>query len=209
MIAVRRRCDLAEAARRGDAIAAAENSGCITAPFARDHLVRSDLINWLIAHLITHAAGHDCGAKIFAARGLCRLVEARAKGIARPAPPVCAKFGNIFRWDGDALRLVATHGVWVCQRTLLRSRCSLGITGPPRPKKPMPPATAAEASKARRSRTVRRKRPNAPNNVARRVSSAAGADGEVVRLTRELNDTLEQQTATGGAANHQQFLRRS
>jgi GAF domain-containing protein len=53
-----------------------------------------------------------------------------------------------------------------------------------------------KASKARRSRTVGRKRPNAPNEVARRVSSAAGANGEVVRLTRELNDALEQQTAT-------------
>jgi GAF domain-containing protein len=52
-----------------------------------------------------------------------------------------------------------------------------------------------EASKARRSGTARRKRPNAPNDVARHISSAAGADGEVVRLTRELNDALEQQTA--------------
>jgi hypothetical protein len=32
--------------------------------------------------------------------------------------------------------------------------------------------------------------------MARRVSSAAGADGEVARLTRELNDAFEQQTAT-------------
>jgi hypothetical protein len=39
---------LAEAARRGDANAVAENSGCITALPARDHLVRSDLT---IAHL--------------------------------------------------------------------------------------------------------------------------------------------------------------
>src|SRR5271168_3947892 len=53
-----------------------------------------------------------------------------------------------------------------------------------------------EASKARRSKTVRRKRPNAPNDVVPHVSSAAGAEGEVVRLTRELNDALEQQTAT-------------
>ena len=53
-----------------------------------------------------------------------------------------------------------------------------------------------EASKARRSKTVRQKRPNAPNNVARHVSSATGAEREVVRLTRELNDALEQQTAT-------------
>jgi hypothetical protein len=53
-----------------------------------------------------------------------------------------------------------------------------------------------EASKARSRKTVRRERPNAPNEPARYVSSAAGADEEVVRLTRELNDALEQQTAT-------------
>ncbi len=53
-----------------------------------------------------------------------------------------------------------------------------------------------EASKARRSKTVRRKRRNEPNEVVPHVSSAAGAEGEVVRLTRELNDALEQQTAT-------------
>src|SRR5271168_5243503 len=53
-----------------------------------------------------------------------------------------------------------------------------------------------EASKARRSKTVRRKRPNAPNDVVPHVSSAVGAEKEVVRLTRELNDALEQQTAT-------------
>jgi GAF domain-containing protein len=53
-----------------------------------------------------------------------------------------------------------------------------------------------KASKARGRETVRPKRPNAPNDVARHVSSAAGADGEVVRLTRELNDALELQTAT-------------
>ena len=53
-----------------------------------------------------------------------------------------------------------------------------------------------EASNARRRKTVRQKRPNAPNDVARHVSSATGAEREVVRLTRELNDALEQQTAT-------------
>ena len=53
-----------------------------------------------------------------------------------------------------------------------------------------------QASEARRRKTVTRKRPNAPNDPARYVSSAAGADEEVVRLTGELNDALEQQTAT-------------
>ena len=54
-----------------------------------------------------------------------------------------------------------------------------------------------EASKARRSKTVRRKRPNAPNNdVVHHVSSAAGAEGKLVRLTRELNEALERQAAT-------------
>jgi class 3 adenylate cyclase/putative methionine-R-sulfoxide reductase with GAF domain len=52
-----------------------------------------------------------------------------------------------------------------------------------------------EASKARRSKTVRRKRPNAPNDVVPHVSSAAGAEGEVARLTRGLNEAREQQTA--------------
>ena len=53
-----------------------------------------------------------------------------------------------------------------------------------------------EASKARRGKIVRRKRPNAPNDVVLHVSSAAGAEGQVVRLTRELNDALEHQAAT-------------
>ena len=52
-----------------------------------------------------------------------------------------------------------------------------------------------EASKARRSKTVRRKRPNAPNDVVPHVSSAAGAEGEVARLTRGLSEAREQQTA--------------
>jgi hypothetical protein len=50
--------------------------------------------------------------------------------------------------------------------------------------------------KARRRKTVTRKRRNASKTVRRRVSSAAGQETEVARLTRELHEALEQQTAT-------------
>ena len=53
-----------------------------------------------------------------------------------------------------------------------------------------------EPVKARRRKTVTRKRRNAPKAVRRRSSSAAGQETKVARFTRELNEALEQQTAT-------------
>ena len=53
-----------------------------------------------------------------------------------------------------------------------------------------------EPVKKRRRKTVTRKRRNASKTVRRRVSSAAGQETEVARLTRELHEALEQQTAT-------------
>ena len=50
--------------------------------------------------------------------------------------------------------------------------------------------------KARRRKTVTLKRRNAPKAGRRRVSSAAVQETEVDRLRRELNEALEQQTAT-------------
>ncbi len=50
--------------------------------------------------------------------------------------------------------------------------------------------------KTRRRKAVTLKRRNAPKAVHRRSSSAASLDTEVARLTRELNEALEQQTAT-------------
>jgi len=47
-----------------------------------------------------------------------------------------------------------------------------------------------------RRKTVTLKRRNGPKAVRRRVSSAAGQETEVARLTRELHEALEQQTAT-------------
>ena len=52
-----------------------------------------------------------------------------------------------------------------------------------------------EPIKARRGKALRPKR-DAPKAVARSNSSVAGGEAEVVRLTRELNEALEQQTAT-------------
>ena len=50
--------------------------------------------------------------------------------------------------------------------------------------------------KTRRRRVVTPKRRKAPKAARHRVSSAAGRETEVARLTRELNDALERQTAT-------------
>ena len=52
------------------------------------------------------------------------------------------------------------------------------------------------ASKARGRKTTKLKRRNVPNNVAPRGSYAAGAQREVGRLTRELNEALERQAAS-------------
>jgi GAF domain-containing protein len=56
--------------------------------------------------------------------------------------------------------------------------------------------TSGEPVKARRRKTVTLKRRNAPKAVHRRSSSAAGRETKAARLTRELREALEQQTAT-------------
>ena len=53
-----------------------------------------------------------------------------------------------------------------------------------------------QPAKARRRKTVTRKRRNAPKTVRRRSPSASGLETKVVRLTHELNEALERQTAT-------------
>ena len=53
-----------------------------------------------------------------------------------------------------------------------------------------------EPAKPRRRKTVKPKRRNAPNTVGRRGSSAPRKEAEVARLTRELKESLAQQTAT-------------
>ena len=53
-----------------------------------------------------------------------------------------------------------------------------------------------EPIKGRRRKTPEPKRGNAPKDVARSKSSSAGKATEVARLTRELNEALEQQAAT-------------
>ena len=53
-----------------------------------------------------------------------------------------------------------------------------------------------EPIKGRRRKTPEPKRRNAPKAVAQPSSSAAGKEMEVARLTRELNEAREQQTAT-------------
>src|SRR5271169_506142 len=53
-----------------------------------------------------------------------------------------------------------------------------------------------EAIKGRRRKTPEPKRRNALKVPARSNSSATGHEAEVARLTRELNETREQQTAT-------------
>ena len=54
-----------------------------------------------------------------------------------------------------------------------------------------------EPLKTRRRKTVALKLRNAPKAVRRHSSSAAGQETEVARLTRELNEALQQQNATG------------
>jgi len=53
-----------------------------------------------------------------------------------------------------------------------------------------------EPAKTRRRKTATRKRRDVPKAVARRSSFTAGQETDVARLTRELNEALEQQTAT-------------
>jgi two-component system NtrC family sensor kinase len=55
---------------------------------------------------------------------------------------------------------------------------------------------SSEPAKTRRRKTVTLKRGNAPKAVRRRRSSAAGQETKIARLTRELNEAVEQQTAT-------------
>jgi hypothetical protein len=50
--------------------------------------------------------------------------------------------------------------------------------------------------KGRRRKTPEPKRRNAPEVSARSISTSAGNAPEVARLTRELNEAREQQTAT-------------
>ena len=54
-----------------------------------------------------------------------------------------------------------------------------------------------EPVKTRRHKTAARKGGNAPKAVRHSSSSASGPEAEVVRLTRELVEAREQQTATG------------
>jgi GAF domain-containing protein len=56
--------------------------------------------------------------------------------------------------------------------------------------------TGGEPAKARGRKVVAPKRGSAPKAARRRTSSAAGEETEVARLTRELQESLEQQTAT-------------
>ena len=58
------------------------------------------------------------------------------------------------------------------------------------------PAADGEAMKNRRRTTTKTKRPSATKVLRRRVSSVAGQEIEVARLSRELNEALERQTAT-------------
>jgi hypothetical protein len=55
---------------------------------------------------------------------------------------------------------------------------------------------SSEPVKAGRRKTAKLKRRDARKAASRRSSSAASPDTEVARLTRELNEALEQQTAT-------------
>ena len=55
-----------------------------------------------------------------------------------------------------------------------------------------------EPIKARRRKTATLKRSTAPKDGRRRSSSAATHETEVARLTRELNEAREQQTASSG-----------
>ena len=56
--------------------------------------------------------------------------------------------------------------------------------------------TSSEPVKARRRKAVTLKRRNAPKTVRRRSSTTAEHKSEIARLTGELSEALEQQTAT-------------
>ena len=58
------------------------------------------------------------------------------------------------------------------------------------------PRGGGEPLKGRRRKTPNPKRRNAPKAASPSDASSSGAETEVARLTRELNDALEQQTAT-------------
>ena len=58
------------------------------------------------------------------------------------------------------------------------------------------PRAGGEPVKARRRKTVARKTGAAPKDVRRRSSSAAGKETNIARLTRELSEARQQQTAT-------------
>ena len=53
----------------------------------------------------------------------------------------------------------------------------------------------ATAAKARRSKSARLKRHGVPKDATRLASHAAGEEGEVTWLSRELREAREQQTA--------------
>jgi hypothetical protein len=53
-----------------------------------------------------------------------------------------------------------------------------------------------EPNKTQRRKTPEPKRRNKPKTLARSISSSSGNETEVVRLTRELNEAREQQSAT-------------
>src|SRR5271154_500775 len=53
-----------------------------------------------------------------------------------------------------------------------------------------------EPNKTRRRKTPEPNRRNKPKTLARSISSSSGNETEVVRLTRELNEAREQQSAT-------------
>jgi hypothetical protein len=54
----------------------------------------------------------------------------------------------------------------------------------------------ATAAKARRPKSAKPKRQSVPDDATRLASHAAGGEGELARLTRELNEAREQQMAT-------------
>ena len=56
--------------------------------------------------------------------------------------------------------------------------------------------TGGKPAKSRRRKAIAVKRRNAPKDVRRRATMAAGQETEVARLKRELDEALEQQTAT-------------